>query len=177
MKPRSWLIAALAAAAAVAPLVVAERQVGAASGPGIVNPAAAMCMQPVDGSIAAGAEIVLEPCLDIAEQHWAQEPIAGAAGQFTFENFKSGMCLDVRGHNADRTPVQQWPCPEDGKAPVSNQRWSMAFSLSPVPIISRVSGASNHCLDDPFMSTQPGTALWIIRCNNTDAQLWEFGNG
>ena len=179
MKPKSWLSVAFLAAVAVAGLVVVERPVGAASGPGLVNSHADLCAQPVGGATDATAPIVLEPCADIAEQHWFQIPVPGQAGQFSFRNAKSGLCLEVPGSTpADGTRVIQWPCVPDGQVPISNERWTFSqFGFPPAPMVSRLGGSSSTCLDVPGGSTQPGTALQVFTCNGTAAQQWEIGNG
>ena len=123
-----------------------------------------MCLQPADPAGGAGTAIVQQPCAGSQAQHWAPLTISGTS--YRFLNQASGLCMDVQGGAASRTPVDQWPCNS-----ISNERWSWPHSFpdSFWPIKSQVAGSSSYCLDVPGASTQAGLGMQIYRCNDTAA--------
>lgn len=130
-----------------------------------------MCLQPANGSTAAGTAIVQEPCnVATGPQEWIYVNVGG--GSFHFEHAASGLCLDARGSATNHTPVQLWTC--DG---ITNENWeplSGPKGESVGPVISRVSGTKTHCLDIPGGQKTTGLAMQIYQCNGTVSQVWEL---
>jgi hypothetical protein len=83
-------------------------------------------------------------------------------------NGLSGLCLDARGSANNGTQVQQWPCNQ-----ISNEDWEAGTSDTGT-LKSKVSGASDYCLDIPGGSSTPGVAMQIYSCNNSAAQTWLY---
>jgi hypothetical protein len=129
-----------------------------------------MCLQPINGTQDAGAEVVQEPCNSSTEQRWVFHPLGGT--KYRIENEHSLRCLDAAGGATNGTPVVQWPC-----ASISNQTWDTGVTLAGFPILatvkSRISGTTSHCLDVPGgQLSMPGLAIQIWGCNRTNAQNW-----
>ncbi len=126
-----------------------------------------LCLQPMDGSPAAGTAIVQEHCDGRPAQLWREVPAGN--GIVHYRNQASGLCLDARGGPANHTPVQQWPCTW-----ISNENWQVQdVGSDDAPMVySRVSGTRVYCLDVPGDSSDPGVAAQLYRCNSTGAQLW-----
>jgi hypothetical protein len=159
----------LAAASIVAGLVafhsLAAQQTSAAK---IFNVRSQKCLQPVSGSIAEGAAIVLASCdPNNAAQFWIKIPVSGNVVHYRNEN--SQLCLDARGAAANGTPVQQWPCNQ-----ITNENWQYAQDAGDTEpkVISRVSGTNSYCLDIPGGGTDEGLAVQIYTCNGSPAQHW-----
>ena len=133
------------------------------------------CLQPVDGSADQGAAIVQEPC-DRTKSVQLWTAVSIGAGNIHYVNAYSSLCLDARGGAANHTPVQQWPC-----STISNETWQHGPWLYgpskarpfPPPVYSKVSGASNYCLDVPGGQRTAGIAVQIYLCNGTISQGWE----
>lgn len=135
------------------------------------------CLQPVDGTTEQGAAIVQEPCdLTNPAQRWAFDNRGGTT--YHFINQVSHMCMDARGGATNGTPIQQWTCNS-----ITNENWDTGVAPLPppvplvftVPVKSRVSGTSSHCLDIPWNQPLDGLAMQLWGCNGTDAQAWVFG--
>lgn len=129
-----------------------------------------MCLQPINGTQDAGADVVQQPCNGSTEQRWVFHSLGGA--NYRIENERSFRCLDALGGATNGTPVVQWPC-----ASISNQTWDTGVTLAGFPILgtvrSRVSGTTSHCLDVPGAQlSTPGPAVQIWSCNRTIAQNW-----
>jgi hypothetical protein len=126
-----------------------------------------LCLQPANESSAQGAAIVQEACNGQAAQQWTKVLVSGDT--FHYVNGLSGLCLDARGGAANHTPIQQWPCNK-----ISNENWQSGEDIDETipPLISRVSGTSNYCLDEPGGQAIPGLAIQIYRCNKSLAQDW-----
>lgn len=135
----------------------------------ILNPRSLKCLQPVNGSKAPGAAIVLATCDPLnAAQYWVKEPITGSvAAHYLNEN--SQLCLDARGAAANGTPVQQWPCDK-----ITNENWQYAQDSGDTApkLISRVSGTNTYCLAIPGAGTDDGIAVQILTCNGSPEQHW-----
>jgi Ricin-type beta-trefoil lectin domain-like len=85
------------------------------------------CLQPLNGSLEGGVQIVQVTCNGSLAQQWTSAP-AHKGKALSFTNRASGMCLDARGTSAAGTPIQQWPCaPGEG---ISNQFWNYIFSAN-----------------------------------------------
>lgn len=123
------------------------------------------CLQPINKSMLQGAAIVQEKCAAVAEQEWLLTNVGNGSAHLM--NALSGLCLDARGSATNRTPVQQWTCNE-----ISNENWEVVGPAYTVNLKSRVSGASNYCLDVPGGQTTAGLAMQIYICNGTASQLW-----
>ena len=149
---------------------------------GLSNGSNSLCLQPINATQDAGAEVVQWPCNGRAEQRWVFHPVAtpGGSGLCTpsacFESYQidnelSRRCLDALGGATNGTRVVQWPC-----ARINNQTWETDF-LTGFPTVatmwSRVSGTFSHCLDVPGgqLSTV-GLPMQIWGCNGTIAQKW-----
>jgi Ricin-type beta-trefoil lectin domain-like len=142
-----------------------------AAGPIVVirNTGNGNCLQTTGGPADIGTPVVQEPCDGSAAQNWTLVPLSDGSEQFA--NQATGDCLDARGGAANGTPVQQWTCNT-----ISNEKWAAAVPFPVVTqVVSRVSGATSHCLDDPGQSAQDGTAMQIFACNGTPAQVWFIG--
>jgi hypothetical protein len=112
---------------------------------------------------------VQEPCDGSAAQNWTVIQLGD--GSENLANQATGDCLDARGGATNGTPVQQWTCNT-----ISNEKWASSAVIPDITqVVSRVSGTTSDCLDDPNQSTQPGTAMQIFACNTTTAQVWYFG--
>jgi hypothetical protein len=155
----------------IAPFVIAIAvfaESAAASGPDeIYNFLTNQCLQPIGGSTGQGAPIVQEPCNGGAAQKWTEVSVGNNI--FHYVNVLSGLCLDARGPARNGTPIQQWTCNK-----ISNENWQPGEYIPDYipPLISRVSGTNNYCLDIPGGQRTPGLALQIYRCNGTEAQQW-----
>jgi ricin-type beta-trefoil lectin protein len=159
----------LAAASIVAGLAafhsLAAQQTSSAR---IFNARSLKCLQPVSGSNAEGAAIVLATCdTTNAAQYWVKVPVSGNVAHYM--NISSQMCLDARGGPANGTPVQQWPCNK-----ITNENWQYAQDASDTEpkLISRVSGTSTYCLAIPGVGTDDGIAVQILTCNGSPEQHW-----
>jgi hypothetical protein len=159
----------LAAASIVAGLAafhsLGAQQTSAAK---IFNTRSQKCLQPVNGSNAEGAAIVLATCDPTnAAQYWIKVPVSGSVAHY--KNDSSLMCLDARGGAANGTPVQQWPCNT-----ITNENWQYAQDSGDTQpkLISRVSGTSTYCLDIPGGATADGIAVQILTCNGLPEQHW-----
>ncbi|MDJ0375867.1 RICIN domain-containing protein, partial [Streptomyces sp. H10-C2] len=115
----------------------------------IPNAATGLCLEPEQGSMDQGAAIVAATCdINYAGQRWAFVSLGGT--RFQFRNQLNGLCLDARGGAANGTPIQQWTCNS-----ISNEIWDSGHAPLPLPgpfggnlpLVSRVSGSSSHCLD------------------------------
>jgi hypothetical protein len=152
--------------------IATQLPAGAHGIPSIKNPQTNKCMQPIGGSMDAGAPVVLEPCSTspdgIPEQDWFPQAIDFTGTRFHLINSKSGMCLDVLGSNTNGTPVGQWPCNSN-----SDERWIEVGRFldfdHPAPIYSNISGSLHTCLEAP---DDPTAAVRIAACANTPAQQW-----
>lgn len=115
-----------------------------------------------------GRGIVQEPCNGGAAQQWME--ISVGNNIFHYKNVLSGLCLDARGRPKNGTPVQQWTCNR-----ISNKSWQPGEYMPDYvpPLISRVSGTNNYCLDIPGAHQPPGLAMQIYRRNGTgEGQQW-----
>jgi hypothetical protein len=135
----------------------------------IQNYGSGMCLQPPPGNISdTGVQLVQEPCNGQPEQKWS--PTFLFSGRYRFTNASTGGCLDAHGRDANRTPVDTWPC-----SGISNQTWAIGFSLPnsvPRQIISKVSEGS-RCLDVAGGSLEAGAPIQIYTCTNDNtAQAW-----
>jgi hypothetical protein len=133
----------------------------------IQNFGTTLCLQPVNESTAQGAAIVQQPCTGHTAQQWTKVTVSGNI--LHFMNGLSGLCLDARGSAVNHTPVQQWTCNK-----ISNENWEpgQVDDDDIPPLYSRVSGATNYCLDVPGGQKIAGLAMQIYRCNGTLAQIW-----
>lgn len=130
-----------------------------------------MCLQPINRSMEPGAAIVQQACTGFPEQIWFRTL---ANGVTHLMNGLSGLCLDARGAADNKTPVQQWPCPNPGQLQITNENWETVGTSDKGALKSLVSGTTKYCLDVPEGNTAPGVAMWIYSCNNTAAQTWQF---
>jgi hypothetical protein len=168
---RRILAGLILASATSVGLGVAVDLPASAAGPIVIirNTGNGECLQPTGGPADIGTPVVQEPCDGSAAQNWSLVPLSDGSEQFV--NQATGDCLDARGGATNGTPVQQWTCNT-----ISNEKWaSGAFVPGITQVVSRVSGTTSHCLDDPGQSTQPGTAMQIFACNTTTAQVWYVG--
>jgi hypothetical protein len=138
----------------------------------IQNTGNGKCLQPENASLFQGVAIVQEPCNGSAAQLWYPIYSNPANGNYVegFKNLHSLLCLDARGGATNGTPVQQWTCNS-----ISNEKWLAGIPPYVGPVLSRVSGTSTHCLDDPNQSAQDGTAMQLFAVNRTAAQSWFVG--
>ena len=123
------------------------------------------CLQPLNKSTVQGTAIVQETCGGLAEQVWIIINVGN--GNFHFMNALTGLCLDARGSAANKTPVQQWTCDT-----ISNENWEVVGPAFTVTLKSKVSGATNFCLDVPGGQTTAGLGMQIYGCNGTRSQIW-----
>jgi hypothetical protein len=131
-----------------------------------------MCLQPVNGSTAIGAAVVLAPCNGGQAQEW-QSMAVGSGPSSNFRNQLSGLCLDG-GTAENHSPVQQMPC---SSSTAASQDWAYTFeSGADTPIVSALNlGAfANFCLDIPGGLATPGAAMQIYGCNGTVSQNWHY---
>jgi hypothetical protein len=134
----------------------------------ILNPRSSKCLQPVSGSNAEGAAIVLKTCdRTNAAQYWVMVPVSGNVAHYMNES--SQLCLDARGAAANGTPVQQWQCDK-----ITNENWQYAQDSGDTApkLISRVSGTNTYCLAIPGEGTDDGTAVQILKCDGSPEQHW-----
>jgi hypothetical protein len=160
---------AFVAASAVAGMVTTDSLTAQVTARGtIYNRLTDQCLQPVSGSTALGAAIVLEPCDGSPAQQWYRFIVSSNNDHYV--NVLTGMCLDARGGAANNTPVQQWVCDS-----ITNENWQYAQGAGETSlprVKSRVSGTDDFCLDIPVGQVAPGTAVQIYSCNGALSQNW-----
>jgi len=160
---------AFVAASAVAAMVTPNSLAAQATVRGtIYSRLANECLQPLNGSTALGAPIVLATCDGSGAQQWYRS--IGSNNNDHYVNVLTGMCLDARGGAANYTPVQQWVCDS-----ITNENWQYAQGTGETSlprVISRVSGTDNFCLDIPVAQVAPGTAVQIFSCDGNLSQNW-----
>jgi hypothetical protein len=154
-------------AAFVITLVVSAAPAAASGTDEIYNFQSNQCLQPVNGSTGQGAAIIQQPCNGGAAQQWVE--VSAGPEIFHYVNVLSGLCLDARGAARNGTPVQQWTCNK-----ISNENWQPREDIADdvPPLVSRVSGSNNYCLDIPGDQQTTRLAIQIYRCNGTEAQQW-----
>ena len=141
----------------------------------IENVATGMCLQPVDGSIDAGAAIVQVPCGTDPAQGWSFRHPPRHTLPIVITNERSGLCLDARGGAANGTPIQQWPC-----VGISNESWDTPGDDSQIYALRSFVGGfdgPSYCVDVPNQQAISGLAMQLYRCNGTAAQAWAIGIG
>jgi Ricin-type beta-trefoil lectin domain len=119
------------------------------------------CLQPVNGSLAAGDAIVQEACNGSRGQQWTVHLVSSTKVHLV--NRSSNLCLDARGKAVNGTPIQQWPCNW-----ISNENWS--FGITNNLLSSGISNTFSHCVATP--GNVDGLPMELRFCNGDGAQLW-----
>jgi hypothetical protein len=133
----------------------------------IQNYGSGKCIQPDPAnSTSVGVQLMQESCNGSSEQKWSTNLLGN--GNYQFTNQATGGCMDAHGPDADRTPVDTWPC-----SAISNQRWNVAPALPnalPTRIVSAIGG---RCLDVSGGSLGDNALIQIYHCTNDNtAQAW-----
>jgi len=132
----------------------------------IQNQASGKCLEPSGRSTALGVAIVQAKCDGSPAQDWGFVPVGG--NTYRLLNRLSGLCLEARGGALNDIPVVQATC-----RTFSNETWDTGRPVRGiVPLASRVSGSSSHCLDVPGGQAVDGLALRLYACSGTPAQKW-----
>lgn len=130
------------------------------------------CLEPLSGLLDPGVPIVQAPCVPgRAEQLWNRVFDGSGSGVLQYRNKATSLCMDARGGATNGTPIQQWTCNT-----ISNEKWTDAgFVPAFTRVLSRVSGSSSHCLDNPLQGNADNAGMQLFACNGTVAQQWFIG--
>lgn len=169
MRYRQGLASLFAATAIVAGLgpTMASASTNTITFVSIRNYGSNLCIQPSPASPGSiGVQLTQEPCDGNPAQVWGINDLGG--GNYQFQNQSTGGCMDAHGANADRTPVDTWPC-----STISNQRWHVGAPLPNAVPAQVVSAIGSRCLDVQGGGGLPGTPIQIYHCtSNNAAQVW-----
>ncbi|KUN75561.1 RICIN domain-containing protein [Streptomyces griseoruber] len=162
--------AVAAAALAAAGLASTTAPADAADFLTIRNFGSNMCIQPNPADpTSTGVQLVQEPCDGSAAQQWSK--VSLGSGNYQFVNRNTSGCMDAHGPNADRTPVDTWPC-----SSISNQKWNFAPTIPNALPAQLVSAIGGRCLDVAGGSWDAGAPIQIYHCtSDNSAQAWLIG--
>jgi hypothetical protein len=163
MRKSPLLIALGSFVALVAGILAFPTAASAANPDQISNPMQSVCLQPENGSAAAGALIVQAVCNGSLAQRWTRDGLH-------YINLLSGLCLNAGGPRiVGHIQANQWPCNQ-----ISNENWEPGSSVpgAVTSLISRISGTRTDCLELPGGFPAAGNGAWLSRCNGSLAQQW-----
>ena len=164
----AWLATLLTAVGLVAVGLARSAQADVVPYRLIQNYGSGMCLQPPPGHVTeVGFQLVQAPCHEgLIEQRWTLESLGG--NSYRWSNRSTFGCMDAHGPNANRTPVDTWPC-----STISNQRWIMQGGNFYIK-----SAIGGRCLDVAGGSLQAGAPIQIYACTSDNplsdnpAQAW-----
>jgi Ricin-type beta-trefoil lectin domain/Glycosyl hydrolases family 43 len=122
------------------------------------------CVDVVNGSTAANAQVIQYTCNGGNNQQWSPRDSGGGYVQLVARH--SGLCLDVaNASTADSAQVIQYTC-----GPGTNQQWQFQDSGNGyVRVVARHSG---KCLDVTSASTADSARVIQWTCNANTNQQW-----
>lgn len=134
------------------------------------NPNSGMAMEVYHSSLDWGATVDQWPYNGTATQWWYRYDPNGSS-YVRLINANSGLCLGVSGGSrVQKAALVQWQCNDN---PDQNWYWRFTgYYYSGWPVYNLINENSGMCVDVPYASKTPGTALWQYSCIGSVAQEW-----